>query len=61
MDKPKIVCGACNGSGRMPRDPDIGTDQECFVCDGTGEVDESLGVCRCGICAECNWARSHEE
>ena len=20
----------------MVRDPDIGTDQECFVCDGTG-------------------------
>ena len=31
-------CGNCNGSGRMPRDPDIGTDQECFVCDGTGKL-----------------------
>lgn len=29
-------CGACNGSGWVPRDTDIGTDQECFVCDGTG-------------------------
>ena len=29
-------CGNCHGSGRMVRDPDIGTDQECFVCDGTG-------------------------
>lgn len=34
----KEVCGACNGAGRMPRDPDIGTDQECFVCDGSGYV-----------------------
>ena len=30
------LCGGCGGSGRVPRDPDIGTDQECFVCDGTG-------------------------
>ena len=29
-------CNACCGTGRMVRDPDIGTDQECFVCDGTG-------------------------
>jgi hypothetical protein len=35
----KKECGNCNGSGRMVRDADIGTDQECFVCDGTGEVD----------------------
>jgi hypothetical protein len=28
-------CEACMGTGRMVRDPDIGTDQECFVCDGT--------------------------
>lgn len=35
----KMVCGHCNGTGRMVRDPDIGTDQECFVCDGTGEID----------------------
>lgn len=32
------TCGACNGSRRMPRDPDIGTDQECFVCDGSGVI-----------------------
>ncbi len=31
-----VACGNCNGSGRMVRDPDIGTDQECFVCDGAG-------------------------
>lgn len=30
-------CRACNGSGWMARDPDIGTDQECFVCDGSGK------------------------
>jgi hypothetical protein len=33
-----VACGACNGSGRMVRDPDIGTDQECFVCEGTLEA-----------------------
>jgi hypothetical protein len=31
-----VACGHCNGSGRMMRDPDIGTDQECFVCEGSG-------------------------
>ncbi len=31
-------CGHCGGTGRMVRDPDIGTDQECFVCDGSGTV-----------------------
>lgn len=34
------MCGCCDGSGRMVRDPDIGTDQECFVCDGTGYINE---------------------
>jgi predicted RNase H-like nuclease len=28
----------------MVRDPDIGTDQECFVCDGTGYVDDEEGL-----------------
>lgn len=32
----KKECGNCNGSGRMVWDADIGTDQECFACDGTG-------------------------
>jgi hypothetical protein len=32
-------CPHCLGSRRMVRDPDIGTDQECFVCDGTGYVE----------------------
>lgn len=36
----KHECPHCHGSGRMVRDPDIGTDQECFVCDGTGYVDQ---------------------
>ena len=31
-------CGHCCGTGRMVRDPDIGTDQECFVCEGSGVV-----------------------
>ena len=30
-------CDGCRGSGWIPRDPDIGTDQECFVCEGTGK------------------------
>jgi hypothetical protein len=29
-------CGNCKGSGWVTRDPDIGTDQECFVCGGSG-------------------------
>ena len=38
-DAPKMVpCPHCGGTGWMVRDPDIGTDQECFVCDGTGEI-----------------------
>jgi hypothetical protein len=36
-----VFCGACNGSGWVVRDPDIGTDQECFVCDGTGVSDDT--------------------
>jgi hypothetical protein len=34
-------CGACSGTGRVPRDPDIGTDRECWVCDGSGNVKEA--------------------
>jgi hypothetical protein len=40
----KHGCGHCHGTGRMVRDPDIGTDQECFVCDGTGYVNDEQGV-----------------
>ena len=40
----KHECGHCHGTGRMVRDPDIGTDQECFVCDGTGYVNDEQGV-----------------
>lgn len=29
-------CGICDGTGRTVRDPDIGTDQECCGCNGTG-------------------------
>ena len=32
----KELCGGCKGSGWVTRDPDIGTDQECFVCGGSG-------------------------
>jgi DnaJ-class molecular chaperone len=34
-----VPCSYCNGTGWVVRDPDIGTDQECFVCDGTREVE----------------------
>lgn len=36
-----VACGNCGGTGWMVRDPDIGTDQECFVCDGSGGYSES--------------------
>lgn len=35
-----VACNHCLGTGQMVRDPDIGTDQECFVCDGSGFVTE---------------------
>lgn len=34
----KSECQCCYGSGRVIRDPDIGTDQECFVCEGLGII-----------------------
>ena len=34
-------CGACLGSGWVSRDPDIGTEQECFSCDGTGKSNDA--------------------
>lgn len=34
-------CCACDGSVRMVRDPDIGTDQECFVCGGSGTGEQT--------------------
>lgn len=37
-------CGNCNGTGRMVRDPDIGTDQECFACDGSGKFESTASV-----------------
>jgi hypothetical protein len=37
----KATCGACNGTGWMVRDPDIGTDQECFACDGSGVFEDA--------------------
>jgi DnaJ-class molecular chaperone len=39
-DEP-VACRACDGSGRMVRDPDIGTDQECFVCEGLGVFEDT--------------------
>ena len=44
-------CGCCKGSGWVTRDPDIGTDQECFVCGGSGaypkEPEQEPVVCDC--------------
>lgn len=34
-------CKTCNGSGWVTRDPDIGTDRECSMCDGTGRVSDA--------------------
>ena len=36
------VCGCCHGSGWVVRDSDIGTDQECFVCEGSGVVHNAI-------------------
>ena len=36
-----VACGNCGGTGWMVRDPDIGTDQECFVCEGSGSYPEA--------------------
>lgn len=43
-------CGACHGTGWVPRDADIGTEQECFSCDGSGEdkVDPQLDAQQAG-------------
>lgn len=38
LDQTEVDCRACNGTGWIPRDPDIGTDQECFVCEGCGKL-----------------------
>lgn len=35
-----VECGACHGSGWVPWDAEIGTEQECFVCGGTGVSDD---------------------
>ena len=39
LEQPAQQCNHCNGSGRMVRDQDINTDQECFVCEGRGAVE----------------------
>ena len=36
-----VACIHRNGSGQMVRDPDIGTDQECFVCEGSGFYEDT--------------------
>ena len=39
-------CGGCGGSGWFPRDPDIGTEQECFDCNGSGVQPEQEPVAK---------------
>lgn len=46
-------CGGCHGTGRMVRDPDIGTDQECFACDGTGKDAFNDSTAEQDTCAFC--------
>ena len=47
-------CGGCKGSGWVSRDPDIGTDQECFVCEGAGVIKpEQEPVFDCPRCGHC--------
>jgi len=43
-------CNACHGSGWVTRDPDIGTDQECCVCDGTGTVEPEQRAATLSTC-----------
>lgn len=39
-----VECPCCKGTGRMVRDPDIGTDQECFCCNGSGQDSDAILV-----------------
>lgn len=45
-------CGACHGSGWVPRDPDIGTEQECFSCDGSGKSEDAAPAAANGAMPE---------
>lgn len=42
-------CGACHGSGWVSRDPDIGTEQECFACDGSGKSEDASPAAANGV------------
>lgn len=39
-----VECGACHGSGWVVRDADIGTDQECFSCGGSGTDEDASAI-----------------
>lgn len=43
-----VECGACHGSGWVVRDADIGTDQECFSCGGSGTDEEASVILAAG-------------
>ncbi len=45
-------CGACLGSGWVSRDADIGTEQECFACDGSGKSDDAIPAITTGALTE---------
>jgi hypothetical protein len=56
-------CGGCGGSGWVTRDPDIGTDQECFVCEGKGtiETEQPAQQCKWPTCQSEEYQKSLAE
>jgi hypothetical protein len=62
----KELCGGCKGSGWVSRDPDIGTDQECFVCGGSGVYpkepeQEPVAIPDCGEAGHADGACGNRE
>lgn len=44
-----VECHCCKGTGRMVRDPDIGTDQECFCLERLAAMTQELGELKSAI------------
>ena len=59
-EQPAQQCNHCNGSGRMVRDQDHGTDQECFVCEGRGAVEPDQPAQQEPVAAECKFDSESE-
>ena len=53
-------CGGCKGSGWVTRDPDIGTDQECFVCGGSGAYPKEPEPVVCD-CDSPSWCKQYKK